>query len=1077
MALSYFSLAVYQRKLQKLGFHLARHQKVILIISLIMVALSCSGYMRMQQVNSADGQFELRGTQSRKNLEKAAWYFALLGARREEMILESKSGGNILNQDCLAEAALIHSAVIHTSEFQERCVQQSAIHENKHVPNSSCVFLNPLELVGFQRDQLPNLSSIIVAEMETPKKTLANGRTFAFSARQMLGDLKYENGNTTVSARALRMIYYVNPPKNRAETLSTLNMEKILASQLASLGSQLKCASLSFMVDQMPDATKMIVLGPKQWPLILCIAGLFAGAIFLTFLLGFSNWLVVPLLALFCVVLALVCSVGIVSLAGLPFSPSFWFLPYLLQGNGFTVALLVSKELERRSVASTKSQVGGCLAKIGLLLVASTVTDLVLFGIAISSSYTGMAFFFLVALVAVFFIFLFLVILFLPLVIAYMKNKKSQTPRCLLKANNLHRPRGSSESSTEAQRLESVSLTMIIKAYGQALTSLYGKVLVFSLIAVALAFSIFYASRSAHPFNTSLSFDRGPDMRDFEKARAQFFEQEVDVSLVLYDNVDYSSTNVQNQILQMSQSLSQASYSARPASSWMTALTSWAKDMGIICNGEAFYPCLLEFLKKTQYFRQDVRFKHQNSSITASRLHLYMKMAAEFSSGIKGLKTLQEDLKNEDNISVDAVSEVFIQLEELAVFKKDSLLILCTVTAVIFVCGSLFTLNPWISFLLASVFILHFLEAAGIMYIWDVPINQLSFLAVFTGMVVSLNFSIYITQTFVISSKKAARDGVVSALTSCGPPVLLGGILTIVGSVGLGFTFVHLADIFHCVLPLVITLGLVHALVILPPLLSLKRDNMWYLTIADWTMSKVRSQEYHMKYSAPSGFETCRPPKHPSISIIGIGCTFPQANSKNDFWGMLISGRCGVSEDFTPNRPQEYREFHKHYHPKKFVSGRLPTLGGAYLEDIRGFDAKFFGISAQEACSMDPQQRILLQVIYEAIEDAGLRLEDLQNCKTGVFLGSMNLDYGHLITSGNLNKLDQFASTGNAAAILANRVSFCLNLTGPSLSVDTACSSSLTALKLACDNLHKGSCEVAIVCAPNIVLNHKTQVQ
>ena len=126
---------------------------------------------------------------------------------------------------------------------------------------------------------------------------------------------------------------------------------------------------------------------------------------------------------------------------------------------------------------------------------------------------------------------------------------------------------------------------------------------------------------------------------------------------------------------------------------------------------------------------------------------------------------------------------------------------------------------------------------------------------------------------------------------------------------------------------------------------------------------------------------------------------------------------------------------------------------------------------------MDPQQRILLEVVYEAIEDAGMRLEDLQRCKTGVFLGVMNLDYGTLITdSSNYNNIDQFSSTGITASILANRVSFCLNLTGPSFAVDTACSSSLTALKLACDNLHNGDCDIAIVCAPNIVLSHAMQI-
>lgn len=147
------------------------------------------------------------------------------------------------------------------------------------------------------------------------------------------------------------------------------------------------------------------------------------------------------------------------------------------------------------------------------------------------------------------------------------------------------------------------------------------------------------------------------------------------------------------------------------------------------------------------------------------------------------------------------------------------------------------------------------------------------------------------------------------------------------------------------------------------------------------------------------------------------------------------------------------------------------------MEEIKTFDNTFFGISSQEAHAMDPQQRMLLQVVYEAIEDAGMRLDDLQKCKTGVFVGVMNLDYGALLVDkSNYHNINQFSGTGCMMSILANRESFCLNLTGPSLAVGTTCSSSLTALKIACDNLFNEDCDIAIVCAPNVVLNDATKM-
>ena len=150
-------------------------------------------------------------------------------------------------------------------------------------------------------------------------------------------------------------------------------------------------------------------------------------------------------------------------------------------------------------------------------------------------------------------------------------------------------------------------------------------------------------------------------------------------------------------------------------------------------------------------------------------------------------------------------------------------------------------------------------------------------------------------------------------------------------------------------------------------------------------------------------------------------------------------------------------------------------LKGSFLNNIEKFDAQFFGISPIECRSMDPQQRILLQVVYEAVEDAGLRLEDLQQCRTGVYVGLMNLDYsGLLMDSLNIRNIDQFASTGSASSVVSNRISFSLNLTGPSLTVDTACSSSLAAFDIAFGHLQSGECDVAIVCAPNILLSGKS---
>ena len=122
----------------------------------------------------------------------------------------------------------------------------------------------------------------------------------------------------------------------------------------------------------------------------------------------------------------------------------------------------------------------------------------------------------------------------------------------------------------------------------------------------------------------------------------------------------------------------------------------------------------------------------------------------------------------------------------------------------------------------------------------------------------------------------------------------------------------------------------------------------------------------------------------------------------------------------------------------------MTTRWGGFLDDVDRFDAEFFGISPREAAQMDPQQRLLLEVAWEALEDAGLPADRLAGTRTGVFVGVDRSDYAQLAARGG-EEFDPFWSTGGSLCVVANRLSYLLDLRGPSLAIDTACSSSLVA--------------------------------
>ncbi|MCK6563112.1 polyketide synthase, partial [bacterium] len=154
--------------------------------------------------------------------------------------------------------------------------------------------------------------------------------------------------------------------------------------------------------------------------------------------------------------------------------------------------------------------------------------------------------------------------------------------------------------------------------------------------------------------------------------------------------------------------------------------------------------------------------------------------------------------------------------------------------------------------------------------------------------------------------------------------------------------------------------------------------------------------------------------------------------------------------------------------PNPDVEGKMVSRCGGFLRDVDLFDASFFGISPREAVHMDPQQRLLIEVSWEALEAAGLSPRRLMNSATGVFIGMCSSDYQSFSIERGLT--DAYTGTGNAHSVAAGRLSYLLNLRGPSFAVDTACSSSLVAVHLACQSLRSSECNLALVGGVNLVL-------
>lgn len=192
------------------------------------------------------------------------------------------------------------------------------------------------------------------------------------------------------------------------------------------------------------------------------------------------------------------------------------------------------------------------------------------------------------------------------------------------------------------------------------------------------------------------------------------------------------------------------------------------------------------------------------------------------------------------------------------------------------------------------------------------------------------------------------------------------------------------------------------------------------------------------------------------VAVIGVGCRFPgDIDGPERLWDFLTEKKCAITA----------------YPDRGFTNAGTFAESGGFLKDVAGFDNSFFDIPPDEALRMDPQQRLLLEVSWEALEHAGIIPESLRLSRTGVFVGVSSTDYVRLVSASAQQKSTIWDNTGGSSSIIANRISYFLDIQGPSIVIDTACSSSLVAVHLACRSLSTWDCDIALVGGTNVLIS------
>jgi acyl transferase domain-containing protein/surfactin synthase thioesterase subunit/D-arabinose 1-dehydrogenase-like Zn-dependent alcohol dehydrogenase/acyl carrier protein len=242
-----------------------------------------------------------------------------------------------------------------------------------------------------------------------------------------------------------------------------------------------------------------------------------------------------------------------------------------------------------------------------------------------------------------------------------------------------------------------------------------------------------------------------------------------------------------------------------------------------------------------------------------------------------------------------------------------------------------------------------------------------------------------------------------------------------------------------------------------------------------WEYPSPDSLANHLAGVSPQHDPQAKPaqPQHREdepIAIVGMACRFPKAPNLEAFWALLRDGVDAITEV-----PKDRWDTAALYDPDPGVPGKMSTKWAGLLPEVDTFDPAFFGISPREAVQVDPQQRLALELAWEALEDSRIMPTSLRDSRSGVFLGAMWMDYMRLLGT-SAESIAPHTATGQDLSIVAARISYTLGLGGPSLVVNTACSSALVAVHLACQSLLRGESRLCLAGGINLLLAPESSI-
>eukprot|EP00794_Sanderia_malayensis_P013962 gene13962-15419_t len=1046
----------------------------------IITALFSFGLMRMQVESRTSKLFVPQNSIAEQALKKGKPFFAnSLNTRTEEIILVAKNRTNVLEETWLREAFYVMEMVKNISGYRDLCKPRPKFvnaARNVFSRSETCDVLNPIEMLDSGRLAKDSIYNRLKYSLALPNRLMSNGRAAVFNVKYGLANFALNETSSSVYANGIRVLFFMKTEEERPDIL---RFEKKFIATMSDVKAKLKHSKLVFAAESSLDdainesTSREIPLVAATFSVMFTFSCLMLGK-FINPVRG-HTWL-----AFFGVIstgMGILAGMGLTMALGVPFINLVGVLPFLVVSIGIDDMFIIVDEFDRQSSSNVPSnRVSYALSKVGATITMTTVTDCIAFFATMTSAFPAIRYFCSFAAVCITLEFLLQITLFVAfLSLDATRIHKSRNDCC---------PMITVPDKTCYRLPNQFSFSeKIMNSYAGALLKNPSKVFVCLLSLALIAFGVYGCLNINNEFNRKALASEGSNYMEYLTEFERTFPQTIPVSLEVTNKLNYSDPAVRNEFANVANIAFDTGYYMNRNLTWVHYFNDFCRSFNIPANGSDFKPALKLFLSLPVYQQHNLDIiLDKQGNIVASRVLVFLKDNPKASFQKAAMLTLRKQLELRSSIDFHAAADPFIYFEQYAIINEEVIKNLVSVSIVILLILIPFCIHPLVIFFIFFGFASLIVELIGWMYLWNIELNAISMINIIMAVGFSVDYSAHIAHAFTVSREKKVNNRIIDAISTIGTSVLLGATSTFLGMSVTGFSSSHIFQVFFKMFVGIIIFGLYNGMVALPVLLSI------FSKFIDMNTKDTVMPNFKIKTALKSIFccfkdailnnnnNKAAGVKDDTISVMGMSARFSNARNKEEFWKLLTEG-VNTTTDYPNDRYARFKYFEADFNPTRPLGGRLYVSKGSYMDNIEAFDNKFFGISSTEARSMDPQQRLLLQGTFEAIEDAGMKLEELQSCCTGVYVGIMNLDYGSVVLRDDyILKIDQFASTGTAFSIAANRLSFALNLNGPSVATDTACSSSLTALSIACDNLERKVVDVAIVAAANLILCPKKQV-